>query len=721
MTKPLPLGLLLGLCAGLLAACAALPQTATPTYTFLPTASRTALPSATATLPLRTVTATRQPATPTPVTPTESHRPATITTLPPWTPPAYTPPTAGPLALSPENARQIEVVTAFGHGRATDVAWSPDGKLLAVAVLNRVDVYAADTWALAATYPLPAEELAFDPAGGQLVASSGSTLRWLDLASGTLSRTAPTTIKAIGEIAFSPGGRWLAVFGNNCPGCGEYEYGLEVFEAASGASRFHRGETVGYADFAFSPDGSTLALATSQGLVTLAAATGAELTRSDTRSEAVAFLPEATTLLVLTETGLQTYVPATGQWALLPGWPRLSNFVLSADGRALFTKELVRTEAGAAWQASVWDFAEQKRLKTWPFSISTANVAFSPAGRWLGLAGPEAGVQLIELAAPNTPLELDYLPDFAAVTFGPAAPDGSPTVLAGGRVGGVWQWDLSGALLNHFPVPTPSGLPELSYYDGTLEDLVSLDYAASADALVASYAVGETQVRDFRTGQLRLSVGCADPEPPPPQINRAGAEMVAACGSAKHRLQRWDLNTASLLAYGQFPSEGVVEWRNVWLAAVSDNLGLTLRPLDWSSAVFSLPYSGGRVPFVIYALSASFDGRWLAATFEESKIIRWDLSGVVSPQLLVGHADYYGQAATDGVTALAFSPNTSLLASAGTDGTVRLWDPATGAELRRFEVGTGFVTDVAFSADGRYLAASSEDGLVRVWGLPNND
>ena len=80
---------------------------------------------------------------------------------------------------------------------------------------------------------------------------------------------------------------------------------------------------------------------------------------------------------------------------------------------------------------------------------------------------------------------------------------------------------------------------------------------------------------------------------------------------------------------------------------------------------------------------------------------------VLSVKVLLGHGEY--------VTSAAFSPDGSLIVSASSDMTSRVWDVKSGATLLTLSGHGDVVTSAALSPDGSLIVSASQDKTARVW------
>jgi WD40 repeat protein len=64
---------------------------------------------------------------------------------------------------------------------------------------------------------------------------------------------------------------------------------------------------------------------------------------------------------------------------------------------------------------------------------------------------------------------------------------------------------------------------------------------------------------------------------------------------------------------------------------------------------------------------------------------------------------------------VAWAPDNKTLASGGNDHVARLWDAATGKEIRHFKVPVGTVDTLCFSSDGKTLVTGGTDRVIRLW------
>jgi hypothetical protein len=76
---------------------------------------------------------------------------------------------------------------------------------------------------------------------------------------------------------------------------------------------------------------------------------------------------------------------------------------------------------------------------------------------------------------------------------------------------------------------------------------------------------------------------------------------------------------------------------------------------------------------------------------------------------------------TQGVARVAWSPDGTLVASAGKDRVARIADAGTGREIAVLRGHVGMVYAVAFSPDGRRLATGGDDGTIRLHDAATGD
>src|ERR1700676_5387073 len=109
----------------------------------------------------------------------------------------------------------------------------------------------------------------------------------------------------------------------------------------------------------------------------------------------------------------------------------------------------------------------------------------------------------------------------------------------------------------------------------------------------------------------------------------------------------------------------------------------------------------------INAVACSPDGRLIASGGTDNTVKVWDQQSGLELRSLQGH--------TNAVQAIAFSPDGRLLATAGTDRQILVWEVATGRMLLGLVGHQNTVTSLAFSRDGRLLASGAMDESIRIW------
>jgi WD40 repeat protein len=194
-------------------------------------------------------------------------------------------------------------------------------------------------------------------------------------------------------------------------------------------------------------------------------------------------------------------------------------------------------------------------------------------------------------------------------------------------------------------------------------------------------------------------------------------EVGLVSGGFDNRVRLWNLQTgdAEVLS-GHVNPVTVVAFNPNGRTATSGSYSGSL--IEWnihtkrqvdtlrghSGTVSTITYSNGCVEL---ESSCTF---LMASSGDDRRILLWDAS--TGQQL-----DEMRHTHTATINSLAFSPDGRLLATTGSDFTVRLLDVQRNRELKVLNEHTNFVNTIAFSPSGQLIASGSNDKTIKIWGI----
>jgi len=334
---------------------------------------------------------------------------------------------------------------------------------------------------------------------------------------------------------------------------------------------------------------------------------------------------------------------------------------------------------------------------------NTTALAFSQDSTLLASGGDDHLVRLWEVSTGRELLRMKLIEPVQALAFSPSG----VSLAASDSAGRTWAWEVRTGRQLH------SGY--MKGFEGSVRTLTFLDERQLA--VIGEAARGEEaqqgkrdnalphQVWDVTTGEaLPSEEAYQKTEALRGQQSKSADASLAPMGSqeVEDNSKQQSASVYSRLAAVQATSPSGA------LRALGGSTGpYYVQVVSGSAPKFEKLLRGHASP--VKSLAFSKDERLLASGGSDSTIRLWDIATGTEVRRLQGNLQP--------VWALAFNPDGSTLASAGSDALVHLWDVGTSHEREFLKGHTQPVRSVAFSPDGQFLASGGDDNSVTIWEL----